>query len=61
MASFANQAMIESLRSFWDRGKTVERVGYVVGAALFVSGVVHLAQEPLEGDALVLTAERTCD
>jgi hypothetical protein len=32
-----------SLWSFWQRGRKVERLGYLVGALLLVSGVIHLA------------------
>src|SRR6267142_2315028 len=30
------------LWSFWRRGQTVERAGYVVGALLLVSGLLHV-------------------
>src|SRR5262245_39167837 len=43
MAGFVRRAMIESLRSFWTRGRRIERIGYTVGALLFVSGIVHAA------------------
>jgi hypothetical protein len=36
-------AMVGSLWSFWRRGRTVERAGYLVGALLLVSGVIHVA------------------
>jgi hypothetical protein len=35
--------MSDALRSFWSRGQRVERVGYLVGALLMVSGLIHLA------------------
>jgi hypothetical protein len=41
MAQF--HAMLGSLWSFWRRGRTVERAGYLVGALLLVSGGIHLA------------------
>jgi len=31
-----------ALWSFWRRGRTAERTGYIVGAVLFVSGLMHL-------------------
>jgi hypothetical protein len=34
--------MIRALHSFWVRGSRVERAGYVVGALLLLSGLVHL-------------------
>ena len=34
-------AMLTSLRSFWSRGRTVERSAYLVGALLVVSGLIH--------------------
>jgi hypothetical protein len=41
MAQF--HAMLGSLWSFWRRGRTVERAGYLVGALFLVSGGIHLA------------------
>ena len=35
-------AMLLSLRSFWSRGRTVERTAYLVGALLVGSGLIHL-------------------
>jgi hypothetical protein len=35
------EAMLVSLRSFWTRGRRIERIGYAVGALLLVSGIVH--------------------
>lgn len=35
-------SMADSVWSFWDRGQRVERAGYLVGALLLVSGLVHL-------------------
>jgi hypothetical protein len=39
--TFPLRAMGAALRSFWSRGKVVERAGYVVGALLLVSGLIH--------------------
>ena len=36
------RAMLGSLWSFWRRGRTLERAGYLVGALLLVSGGIHL-------------------
>src|SRR4029453_15233592 len=36
VASFAGQVVIKSLRSFWTRGRRIERIGYAVGALLLV-------------------------
>jgi hypothetical protein len=36
-------AIARALWTFWRRGRTVERAGYIVGALLFVSGLIHLA------------------
>jgi hypothetical protein len=38
----ADYSIADSLTTFWRRGETVERVGYVVGALLLLSGLVHL-------------------
>jgi hypothetical protein len=35
------EAMLVSLRSFWTRGRRIERIGYAVGALLLISGIVH--------------------
>jgi hypothetical protein len=35
-------AISASLRSFWTRGRRIERVGYLLGALLLTSGIVHL-------------------
>jgi hypothetical protein len=37
------RAIGQTLRSFWRRGRTVERTGYIVGALLVGSGLIHLA------------------
>jgi hypothetical protein len=34
--------MFMSLRSFWVSGRRVERAGYLVGALLLISGIVHI-------------------
>jgi hypothetical protein len=34
--------MAAALWSFWRRGRTVERAGYIVGALLLASGLIHL-------------------
>jgi len=31
-----------ALWSFWQRGRTVERAGYIAGAMLLVSGLIHI-------------------
>lgn len=36
------EAMLASLRSFWIHGRRIERVGYLVGALLLTSGIIHL-------------------
>ena len=36
------RSMAGALWSFWHRGRKVERAGYVVGALLLVSGLIHL-------------------
>src|SRR5437867_9371303 len=36
-------SIARALWSFWLRANTVERIGYVVGALLALSGVVHLS------------------
>ena len=41
--TFPLRAMSAALCSFWSRGKAVERTGYLVGALLVVSGLVHFA------------------
>jgi hypothetical protein len=43
------QAMRRSLWSFWSRGKRVERAGYLVGALLLTSGVIHLGVLVIDG------------
>ena len=35
------QSMFMALRSFWTRGRRIERIGYAVGALLLVCGIVH--------------------
>lgn len=37
------RSIVASLRAFWTHGLRIERVGYIVGASLLVSGVIHLA------------------
>ena len=36
------QSMFMALRSFWVSGRRVERAGYLVGALLLISGIVHV-------------------
>jgi hypothetical protein len=38
----ARYRIVESLSTFWRHGEPVERLGYVVGALLLLSGLVHL-------------------
>lgn len=38
----AGYSIAGSLGTFWRRGETVERIGYVVGALLLLGGLVHL-------------------
>ena len=38
----AAQAISVALRSFWIRGRRIERAGYLVGALLLISGIVHI-------------------
>jgi hypothetical protein len=38
----AGDSIADSLGTFWRCGETVERVGYVVGALLLLSGLIHL-------------------
>ena len=37
----AGYAIADSLGTFWRRGEAVERVGYVIGALLLLSGLIH--------------------
>jgi len=37
------QSVVASLWSFWSRAQRAERVGYIVGVLLLVSGLIHLA------------------
>src|SRR4029077_17769215 len=37
------QSIDRSLWSVWSRGERVERVGFIVGALLLVSGLIHFA------------------
>jgi hypothetical protein len=41
--------MLSALRDVWTRGRTVERVGYVVGACLLLSGVAHFVVFLVDG------------
>ena len=43
MSTVALRLMAASLPSFWRRGTMAERVAYVVGMVLIVSGLAHLA------------------
>jgi hypothetical protein len=37
------QSVLDALWTFWRRGRNVERAGYVIGAALLSSGLIHFA------------------
>lgn len=41
MGSLSLSPISSALWSFWQRGRTIERTGYVVGALLFGSGLIH--------------------
>jgi hypothetical protein len=43
------QAMSMSLWSFWHRGQRVERAGYLAGALLLTSGVIHVGILAISG------------
>ena len=49
MHSSPLQPILAALSSFWRRGRTVERAGYLVGAALFASGLIHVAVLAISG------------
>jgi hypothetical protein len=40
---FALRPVASALVSFWTRGQRTERVAYIVGALLLISGLIHLA------------------
>lgn len=42
-------AVFVALRRFWTEGRTVERVGYAVGAVLMLSGLAHLLVFAVDG------------
>jgi hypothetical protein len=46
--------IVASLWSFWSRGQPVERVGYIVGELLLVSGLTDLAILVIGGDRSVV-------
>jgi hypothetical protein len=43
------QAIFASLWSFWTRGRRIDRVGYLVGALLLTSGIVHVGILSING------------
>ncbi len=43
------ETILASLRSFWTRGRHIERIGYLVGLLLLTSGIVHLGILSLGG------------
>jgi len=45
--------MLVSLRSFWTRGRRIERIGYAVGALLLISGIAHIAILAVTGESWV--------
>jgi hypothetical protein len=47
------QAISTSLRSFWIRGRRIERVGYLVGALLLITGIVHVGILSMTGGSWV--------
>jgi len=47
------EAMLVSLRSFWTRGRRIERIGYAVGALLLISGIAHIAILAVTGESWV--------
>lgn len=46
---FPFRSIAAALWSFWQRGRTVERAGYVVGALLLGSGLLHLGILAIRG------------
>jgi hypothetical protein len=44
-----SNVIARALWSFWRRGQTVERTGYIVGAVLLVSGLIHLGVLATDG------------
>jgi hypothetical protein len=47
------RSMIGAMRSFWIRGRQIERAGYVAGALLIVSGLIHLGILVITGGSWV--------
>ena len=47
------ETMLVSLRSFWTRGRRIERIGYAVGALLLISGIAHIAILAVTGESWV--------
>jgi hypothetical protein len=43
------RSIASALWSFWRRGRRVERAGYIVGAVLLVSGLIHLGILSISG------------
>ena len=42
-------AVLTALQSLWSKGRRIERAGYVVGALLLTSGLIHLAVLLMDG------------
>src|SRR5207249_4741748 len=49
VAMSPRETILASLRSFWTRGRHIERIGYLVGLLLLTSGIVHLGILSLGG------------
>lgn len=49
VAEGQTRRMLSSLRSVWTEGRTVERIGYVVGVCLLLSGVAHVGVFLVDG------------
>lgn len=49
VAEGQTRRMLSSLRAVWTAGRTVERIGYVVGTCLLLSGVAHLGVFLVDG------------
>jgi len=44
-------AILASLRSFWIRGRRIERISYLIGVLLLISGAIHLGILSARGDS----------